>query len=438
MKKYQLLIIALLLSSASFAQGFFTYINKSNQFFDTLDSGKYDKAQAFFDESVQNKVTPEALETIWKQLKAQLGELEAVEGAQSKVQDEYQIVILNCKFKNGTQPFQFVYNDKEKLIGFFVAPKNSAASYKLPAYADSTQYTEKLITIQSGTHELPGMLTLPKTGSGFPIVVLIHGSGPADMDESVGMQKPFKDIAIGLANKGIATIRYVKRTTLYPAEFAEAFTLKEEVIEDAIAALNFAKKQPEIDPEQIFLLGHSLGGMVAPQIATLNPEIKGIILAAAPARKLTDIMAEQNNYMSGIYKDTSAVAKNMLTKTLKDLKMAATLKNGVLPADSMILGLPVSYWADINSLEQTAIAKKLKTNIFVLQGGNDFQVSEVDFNLWKAALKNKKNASLKLYPMLNHLFSFVNEKGTINQYQQPGNVDEVVIHDIADWIIPTP
>src|SRR5690606_19112845 len=198
----------------------------------------------------------------------------------------------------------------------FIAPKNSVASYKVPAYADTTKYSEKFITLKSGTHELPGALTLPKTGSNFPVVIFVHGSGPADMDETVGAHKPFKDLAIGLANKGIASIRYVKRTTLYPKEFQKAFTLKEEVEEDAIAAIEYSKTLTEVDKGQIYLFGHSLGGMVAPRIATVNKDLKGIVLAAAPARPFSDIAIEQNNYMLAQSGDTTAATKKAVEENI--------------------------------------------------------------------------------------------------------------------------
>src|SRR5690606_35528781 len=102
--------------------------------------------------------------------------------------------------------------------------------------------------------------------------------------------------------------------------------------------------------------------------------------------------------------------------------------------DSVVIGLPVSYWTDSNNLDQINLAKKLKNKIYIIQGGNDFQVTETDLNLWKSALKKKKNVTFKLYPMLNHLFSFVNEKGTSLQYPQVGNVDEVLVNDLANWI----
>src|SRR5690606_39161045 len=135
----------------------------------------------------------------WKQIHSQLGDFESVDGAQNRSQDDFQSVILDCTFKNGSQPFQFVFNNKQKLLGFFIAPKSSVASYKLPAYTDTTSYTEKFITIKSGKHELPGAITIPKTGSNFPVIILVHGSGPADMDATVGANKPFNDLAIGLA-----------------------------------------------------------------------------------------------------------------------------------------------------------------------------------------------------------------------------------------------
>lgn len=434
MRKLRLLIMMLLISSIASAQGLFTYMNLSTQFFDALNAGKYDDAKAYFDESLQDKVTSQALEQAWKQIHSQLGDFESVDGAQNRSQDDFQSVILDCTFKNGSQPFQFVFNNKQKLLGFFIAPKSSVASYKLPAYTDTTSYTERFITIKSGKHELPGAVTIPKTGSNFPVVILVHGSGPSDMDETVGANKPFKDLAIGLANKGIATIRYVKRTTLYPSEFQKTFTLKEEVEDDAVAAIAFAKTIAEIDKNQIFLFGHSLGGMVAPRIATNHRDLKGIVLAAAPARSFGEVAIDQNNYILAQSIDTTTATKKVVEDNIKQLKAAALIKTGSLPPDSLVSGLPASYWADINSINQVALSKKLKNKILVIQGGNDFQVTETDFNLWKNALKGKKTVTLKLYPMLNHLFSFVSEKGTVNQYQQPGNVDEVLINDLAAWI----
>ncbi|HEY0772389.1 MAG TPA: alpha/beta fold hydrolase, partial [Sphingobacteriaceae bacterium] len=282
--------------------------------------------------------------------------------------------------------------------------------------------------------ELAGLFTTPKTGNNFPVIVLVHGSGPADMDETVGPNKPFKDLAMGLAAKGIATIRYVKRTRVYPGEFAKAFTLKEEVTDDALAAIALARTLPGINKKQIYVLGHSLGGMVAPKLATQAPDLNGIILAAAPARKFTDVIIEQNKFFFESLKDTSAAAREQFQKALKEFEKTRITELGTVKADSLLLGIPASYWVDMNQYDQTGIAKKLKTRILVLQGEHDVQVSTTDYNLWKSALEKKKNVTFKLYQSLNHLFISQPEKSTAELYKNPGNVDVVVLNDIALWV----
>jgi hypothetical protein len=400
-----------------------------------MSAGKFVEAQAYFDVSVKDKITAENLKSAWSQITANLGTLEGIDGAQNKAQGEYQIVILDCKFSKGSQGFQFVFNKEQKLMGFFILPKKPNTAYNLPAYADTIRYKEKLITVASGKYNLPAMLTIPKDSAKVPVVIFVHGSGPADMDESVGAQKPFKDIAAGLGSKGIATLRYVKRTVLYGNEFNKAFTTKEEVTDDALAMIEFAKTIPEVDPQQIYVFGHSLGGMLAPRIAMLNPDLKGIILAAAPAKKLQDISIEQNNYLYSLGKDTTKAGKEGLANALKELNFAKTITDKSLTADSLVLGLPAAYWADLNDMNQVDLAKKLKMRTFIIQGGNDFQVATQDFNLWVAGLKGKKNVDSKLYPMLNHLFSFSSEKGNISQYQEPLHVDQPVIDDLVSWIL---
>ncbi|HEX7367399.1 MAG TPA: alpha/beta fold hydrolase [Pelobium sp.] len=435
MKKTFLVLLLLSLTAAVKAQAIFQNINLAENFFAQLDSGNYSKAYAFFDTSVQEKIKVENLKTLWTQMEAKIGKFKAVDGVQNKIKDDYQIVTLNLQFATDNQPFQLSFNKENKIAGIFLVPKQLENAYKLPNYADTTAYTQKLVTIKSGEFDLPAMLTLPKDSLNCPVVVLVHGSGPSDMNESIGPNRPFEDIAVGLASKGIASLRYVKRTLIFPSAFKGAFTVKEEVLDDASAAINFLKTVPQVNQQKIYVLGHSLGGMLAPRIAVLNPTIKGLILAAAPARKLQDLAIEQNNYFNNLQTDSlkkanaAALAANI--KLLNDTKLfdAKTPQQ-----DSVVLGLPVSYWADLNSMDQLALAKKLSQRIFLIQGGQDFQVSTQDFALWQKALKGKSNADTKLYPMLNHLFVFVSSKGDNNQYAKPGNIDQTVIEDLASWI----
>jgi hypothetical protein len=435
MKKIFLVLIALLYTTASFSQGVLNLFSKTEDFFQLMKDEKFVEAQAYFDESVQAKVEPANLKLLWTRLSIGLGDFKFINISQNKKQGELNIVVLEGLFTKGTQNFNLVFNEREKLVGLFLAPKTNEVVYQKPAYADSTLYKEKEIHVISGKHDLVGILTTPKTGSNFPVVILLHGSGPADMDETVGATKPFKDIAAGLAAKGIATVRYVKRTTLYPGEFDGIYTVKEEVLDDALAAITLTKTFPEIDKKQIFLFGHSLGGMLAPKLATLAPDLKGLIFAAAPARKLTDLIIEQNKFFFERSGDTTKAGKAQLESVLLAIEKTRISKLGTLKPDSLLLGIPAAYWADLNSYDQVATAKKLPNKMLFIQGGFDSQVSLQDFNMWKAALAKNKNASFKLYPELNHLLTPQTEKGDIRQYQVPANVAKALIDDMALWVM---
>lgn len=434
MKRNLLLIIALFITELTFSQGILNLINRSDEYLDALEKGRFEEAYTFFDESVKDKIQPDALKNFWTSVNTALGNLESVENAQNQIRNEYYVVTLDCKFSRGTQAFQFVFNKNEKMVGFLVMPKSNMPVYQDPAYADSTLYNERPVSIKTPGHELAGLLTTPENGTNFPVIILVHGSGPSDMDETTGPNKPFRDLATGLAAKGIATLRYVKRTRVYTGEFRKAFTVKEEVTDDALAAIAMAATVPGVNKKQIYVLGHSLGGMLAPKLMTLAPDLNGIILAAAPARKFTDVIIEQNKYLFEASKDTTSDGRKQLQNTLTEIEKTRITKLGAMAPDSLVLGLPASYWIDMNLYDQTGTAKKLKKRILVVQGENDFQVSAEDYRLWKNALDKKKNVTFKLYPGLNHLFIPQTEKGTPEQYQNPGNVSGSLIDDIAGWI----
>lgn len=434
MKSFKLIIALLFVSQITFGQSIINLINRADSFFDTMDKGNFQEAHAFFDQSVKDKISPDELKLFWLRLGNTLGTYEAVEGAKNKTQGEFYQVTLECVFTKGTQGFTFIFNKSENLVGFFVAQSSAEAAYVEPAYADTNLYSQKEIQIKFAKGEMAGILTTPKSGTNFPVIVLVHGSGPSDMDETVGPNKPFKDLAVGLAAKGIASIRYVKRSKIYPNEFTKTFTTKEEVLDDALAAIEIAKGTQGINKAQIFLMGHSLGGMLAPRIAALAPELAGIILAAAPARKLSDVIAEQNKYLYAVSGDTSAAMRKQFQEAANEIDRSRLLKLGDIAPDSVILSAPASYWIDLNNYDQLASARRFTKKILVIQGENDFQVSVQDFNIWRAALASNRNASFKLYPDLNHLLSSQKQKGNGMQYRTPANVSPKLIDDIAVWI----
>ncbi|PWS30740.1 alpha/beta hydrolase [Pedobacter paludis] len=436
MKKSILFVIALLFTTAAFSQNVISLFNGANTFFALMQEEKFAEARGYFDENMKSKISEENLKQLWVDINTKLGKAESLDAIQSKAQGEFFAVTVEGKFANGNQNFLVGFNKEQKIVGLFLVPSQTAKEYLKPAYADTNLYTEKSVYVTSGKHQLAAIITTPKNVKNFPVVVMVHGSGPSDLDESVGVNKPFKDIAAGIAGKGIASLRYVKRTLIYANEFGGAFTVKEEVLDDALAAITMAKTIAGANSKNIYVFGHSLGGMLAPRMVSLAPDLAGIILASAPARSFTDIIIDQNKYMFALSKDTSEVNKKRLDTAIMDIQVSRIKQLGTkIKADSAILGLPASYWIDLNNYDQVAAAKKLiKQKIFVVQGGNDFQVSKTDFDIWNTALGKKKNAKLKFYPELNHLLSPQTEKGSAAQYQVPVSVSATLINDVAAFI----
>jgi len=435
MKRSILFVIALLFTTTAFSQNVIQLFNGANDFFKLLQEEKFTEAHAFFDDTLKSKLTEDNLKKLWFDIGTKFGKAESFDAIQSKAQGEFFAVTVEGRFANGDQNFILGFDKAQKIVGIFLAPSKSIVAYAKPIYADTNLYSEKQVYVGPAGRQLAAVVTTPKNVKNFPMVVFVHGSGPGDMDETVGANKPFKDLAGGLASKGIGSIRYVKRTLVYPNEFANPFTVKEEVLDDAASAIGMAKTVIGADPKSVYVFGHSLGGMLAPKIATNSPDLAGIILAAAPARKLSDIIIDQNKYMFDLSKDTTAENRKYLDDAIFQINKSRITQLGTtIKPDSLILGLPAKYWADLNAYNQVTTAKNLSKKIYVLQGGNDFQVSKTDYDLWNTALGKKKNVTLKFYPELNHLLSPQTEKGSMAQYQTPVSVSETLVNDLSLWI----
>jgi pimeloyl-ACP methyl ester carboxylesterase len=436
MKKSLLFIIALLFTTSAFSQNVIQLFNSTNDFFKLLQEEKFKDAHAFFDDTLKTKLPEEALKKLWSDIGTKFGKAESFDAIQSKAQGDFFAVTVEGKFARGDQNFIVGFNKMQKIVGIFLAPPKKITTYLKPTYVDTALYTEKSAYIGPAGKQLAAIITIPKNVKNFPMVIFVHDSGPGDMDETIGANKPFKDLAGGLASKGIGSVRYVKRTLIYPNEFIAPYTVKEEVLNDVNAAIAVAKTALGADPKNIYVFGHSLGGLLAPKVAALSPDLAGIILAAAPARKLTDVIIDQNKYMFEQANDTTTVFKQQLANAIKEIDKSRITELGTtIKPDSVILGLPAQYWIDLNNYNQVAVAKGLsKPKIYILQGGNDFQVDKADFDLWNEALAKKKNVTLKFYPDLNHLLSSQTGKGTMAQYQAAASVSDVLVNDLVLWI----
>lgn len=409
----------------------------SVSFIKKLERQQFDSCFAMFDTSMANKFNAGMLEGMWGQIPKYMGEYKGYSTIESSKKDSMDIVAVRCEFAKTKIDLQFAYNEAQKIMGMYFVPPKSKTAYITPEYAQQNKYYETKIAVKTGTMSLPGALCVPNNIKNPPVVILLAGSGPNDKDESIGPNKALKDLAIGLASNGIATYRYDKRTLTYGKDISanmEKFDLNQEVIEDAISAVNIIKKNPDFKNSKIYIVGHSLGAMAAPLIASKSKAISGIVLLAGNARPLEDLLVEQYIYIYSL--DSLDVTEkkeieNLVgqVKTIKDAKLLKVAKKENLP-----LGLPSFYWQSFNKYNQTQVAKKLKQPILVLQGERDYQVTMTDFNLWKQNLSDNPKNQFISYPELNHLFMKGEGKAIPAEYEKQGNVDEKVIMDIANWI----
>jgi uncharacterized protein len=267
-----------------------------------LADGKWAAAREKFAPQVKAAMSEDQLRQAWSQLVGAVGPLAEIAGAREAAEAGFRCVYVSGRFEKGAMDVKVVFDAQGQVAGlWFTAPP--AEPWTPPAYADPAKFEERPVSVVTGKFTLPGKLCLPKQEGPCPAVVLVHGSGPEDEDESVGGCRPFKDLAWGLASRGVAVLRYTKRTKQYGAASAPdpmAITAKEEVVDDAVSALALLGRTKEVDPKRIYLLGHSLGGMLAPRIAaTADPKPAGLILMAAGARPLEKIIVEQLTFLAG-------------------------------------------------------------------------------------------------------------------------------------------
>lgn len=427
-----LFILLLLPVSFLFAQQK-NYTAESVEVFNNIRSREFAKVTALFDSSISARIDTIKLRQVWDNLLKLAGSFVKVIDTTVDHQEYFDVVIQHSQFEKRKIDFKLVYGKNSLIKGISFLPGEPREQYKFPDYYNKELISERTVFIQNGPYRIPGLLTYPKKEGRFPVVILIHGSGPNDKDETVGPTKIFKDISVGFAAKGIAVYRYDKRTRVFAAKMSKDknLTINEETIEDAIAAVKMLKADSTVDSTSIYLCGHSMGGMVLPRIASRVSGIKGLIYLAANGRHLEDLLVEQATYIISL--DTTGQDNKLL---LDSIKREAVKIKGLKTTDtdtSFIFHIPRAYWIDLNNYNPVGMAASLKIPMYFLQGGRDYQVTDVDFNIWKKGMKDT-NADFKLYPDLNHFFIKGKGKSTPSEYTKTGNVDGAVINDIVNWI----
>jgi len=363
-------------------------------------------------------VTPEALAAVWTAALAEHGALTrtgtpVTEQGMTRVPLEFEHGRLTLVLTEGPHG----------LGGLQLAPASAAEPiepWTAPSYVDVEAFEEHDVTLDG----VAGTLSLPSVAGPMPAVVLLSGSGAHDRDETLGRNKPMKDVAWGLASRGVAVLRFDKVT--YTMKSAvPGFTVYDEYAPAALSAVALLRQRNDIGP--IYLLGHSLGGTVAPRIAAAAEDIAGLILFAGAAQPLHRAAVRQLRHIGAAEVTIEAVAKQA------DLVDSPSLSVDT-PQIELPFGVPAAYWLDLRSYDAPATAAALDMPILIVQGGRDYQVTVADdLALWRAKL-DRPDVTVRVYEADNHLFFPGAGRSMPAEYEPAQHVDPAVVADIADWL----
>lgn len=390
------------------------------QFFRTLAAGDATQACAVFDQTMKQALAPEQLAQVWAAQTSGFGKLVSVQVGPSVEKSGLDVWAVQLGFEQGAlESTVALHPDTGQFAGLFFRPARAAQS---PApYADPSAFHAEEVTVGREPFVLSGTLDLPRGSGPFPAVVLVHGSGPQDRDETIAAQRPFKDIAEGLASRGVLVLRYDKRTFQYGARVGKDIGIDDEVVVDASYALAALRARPELDAQRLFVLGHSLGALLAPEIALRAPPVAGVALLAPPARAPWDAVVDQLRFVGAPAEQLAAVEQ-----------AAAGLRDGTLK-EGTLLGAPVAYWRDLAARDGIAMARKLNRAVLILHGDRDYQVTDADISLWRKGLEGRKDVQIETFAGDNHLFSQGSGKPGPAEYATPAHVDEAVIRRLASF-----
>lgn len=416
------------------------YEQLAKNFLEKVLAGDYEGVLSISSENFKTFVTKEDLVALFTPTMAMKDEFKSPQPAVITTNTVHTTVTHTYQTSLGLLHVVVHFNKQGQVDDFNITQALPKIPYQAPSYDQPEIYTETSITIGEGAFATSGTLTEPKGDGPFPVIVMVQGSGPNDQDSSIYGLKPFRDIAVGLANEGIATIRYEKRTKEHPIKSSvnKKFSLYEETIEDALIAAELAKSLDNVNPKEVYVLGHSQGGYALPRLveADHNNIVKGVISVSAPNQKFHELLIWQLEEQLKRLQNSGSPAEviQQQEQVLEaQKKMFAELDNSSYSEDNLPPELTY-WWYDLKDYIPAEIAKSQTKPMLLLQGDKDIQVPGTELGSWMEDLSGRENVEYKLYPNMTHfLFNFAGEP-TGQEYALPNNVAPELVEDIAAWV----
>lgn len=413
------------------------YYEMAETFVKQLKNSRYEEACKSFDETISSSIDRTRLQIIWEKLLVQIGRFEKIDDRSIFETPQAITVVLTGEFEKMFFDIRISFNEKDEISGLYFVPNRDKDLYVSPDYVDESKFDEIELTIGDAPWALPATLAVPKGEGAFPAIVLVHGSGPNDRDESVGPNKPFRDIAQGLASRGIAVLRYEKRTKQYPNSISriDDFTPREETVIDAAKAVETLADYDKINPNRIFVFGHSLGGFLIPRIAREQSRAAGYIMAAANASPLEKIFLDQIEYISladGKISPEEQAQIDLVKSKIDNLSRLTDSSD--YSAIDLPLNLKPAYWMYLKNYDPVAEAANIDRPTLIIGCGRDYQVTREEFKIWESVLGGDKNFHFKYFPELNHLFASGKDMSVPAEYTEKKPVSRDFVEYLAKWI----
>jgi alpha-beta hydrolase superfamily lysophospholipase len=413
---------------------------------DLVRAGRFDELPGRFTPSLRPLVTAEALRVAWDGEVAGLGQVVSVgEPAVDSTNGQVVVVSVPARFERGELVLVVSVTPTGELSGLQLVPGQGSeppAPWQPPPYVDLDAFDEHDVTLGEGPLAVPGTVTLPLAPGPLPGLVLCGGSGPVDRDSTIGKSKPLRDLAWGLASRGVAVVRFDKVTFAHGdlVKPDRDFTMVDEYVPHALAALRHLRSQPAVAAERVFVAGHSLGGTVAPRIALADPSVAGLVLLAAGAQPMHRAMVRQVRYLAALDPERAAASQSAIDAlTAQADRVDSRDLSPDTPDDQLPFGTPAPYWLDLRGYDPVATAAALAQPMFIGQGGRDYQVTTTDdLSRWQAGLHGRRDVTIRVYPDDNHFFFPGLGLSSPSELTTPQHVDPQVVSDIGDWLVNAP
>ena len=408
-----------------------------------MAAGDFASTIALADAAVSASLDEAGLQSAWEQAVAGKGSYRSIAGTAAEPMGGSVVVIVVADFDSGRVTAQISFDEEDRINGLYLRDATQADLARIAAGAaasttpPSTGEHSIDHVVQVGGHQLTGLLVTPATGieARDIVVLLVAGSGPQDMDETIGAaaNKPLRDLADGLAARGISSLRYHKRYYQDPGADDGQWTLGTEVLDDVASAIALLRSSSHVAGYRIVVAGHSLGGMLLPRILASDPGLAaGVALAGSP-RSLFDIIADQR---------AAQISASGVSQEEQDAELAAmraqveAAKAITDPQAEPVMDMPASYIASLNEMHQGLATDIAAVDVpwLILQGAEDAQVDPaVDYPAWQEALAGK-DAQFQLFDGLNHLFMPTAGAGGPLDYDTPNTLAAEVPEAIAVWM----